>query len=77
MFGGAYDDARMLNWPHWHRTPLPGIAITDLHWDKAGGGVWKKIVIWRTIQNLISHKKSYIVVVTKKPPMCQIMRFSL
>ncbi len=24
MFGGAYGDARMPNWPHRHRTPLPG-----------------------------------------------------
>ncbi len=24
MFGGAYGDARMQNWPHWHRTPCPG-----------------------------------------------------
>ncbi len=30
MFGGAYGDARMPNWPHWHRTPLPGIATTGL-----------------------------------------------
>ncbi len=30
MFGGAYDDARMPNWPHGHRTPLPKIATTVL-----------------------------------------------
>ncbi len=30
MFGGAYGDARMPNWPHWHRTLLPGIATTGL-----------------------------------------------
>ncbi len=34
MFGGAYGDARMPNWPHWHRTPLPGIATTGLRQDK-------------------------------------------
>ncbi len=36
IFGGAYGDARMPNWPHWHRTPLPGIATTGLHRDKGG-----------------------------------------
>ncbi len=30
MFSGAYGDACMPNWPHLHRTPLPGIAITGL-----------------------------------------------
>ncbi len=39
MFGGAYGDARMPNWLHWHRTPLPGIATTGLCWDK-GGTLW-------------------------------------
>ncbi len=34
MFGGAYGDARMSNWPHRHRTPLPGIATTGLRRDK-------------------------------------------
>ncbi len=33
MFGGAYGDARMPNWPHWHRTPLPGIITTGLRRD--------------------------------------------
>ncbi len=36
MFGSVYGDARMLNWPHWHRTPLPGIATTGLRRDKGG-----------------------------------------
>ncbi len=36
MFGGAYGDARMPNWPHWHRTPFPGIATTGLRRDKEG-----------------------------------------
>ncbi len=36
MFGGAYGDARMPNWPHWHRTPLPRIATTGLRRDKGG-----------------------------------------
>ncbi len=39
MFGGAYGDACMPNWPHWHRTPLPGIATTGLRRDK-GGMLW-------------------------------------
>ncbi len=30
MFGGAYGNAHMPNWPHWHRTPLPGIFTTGL-----------------------------------------------
>ncbi len=34
MFGGAYGNARMANWPHWHRTPLPRIATTGLRRDK-------------------------------------------
>ncbi len=34
MFGGAYGDARMPNWPHWHHTPLPGIATTGMRRDK-------------------------------------------
>ncbi len=34
----AYGDARMPNWPHWHRTPLPGIATTSLCRDKGGCG---------------------------------------
>ncbi len=34
IFGGAYGDACMPNWPHWHRTPLPGIATTGLRRDK-------------------------------------------
>ncbi len=37
MFGGVYGDARMPNWPHWHRTPLPGIASTGLRRDKYEG----------------------------------------
>ncbi len=36
MFGRAYGDARMPNWPHWHRTPLPGIVTTGLRRDKGG-----------------------------------------
>ncbi len=37
MFGGGpYGDAHMPNWPHWHRTPLPGIATTGLRRDKGG-----------------------------------------
>ncbi len=35
MFGRLYGDARMPNWSHWHRTPLPGIATTGLHRDTA------------------------------------------
>ncbi len=34
MFGGAYGDTRMPNWPHRHRTPLPGIATSVLRHDK-------------------------------------------
>ncbi len=33
MFGVVYGDARMPNWPHWHRTPFSGIATTGLHRD--------------------------------------------
>ncbi len=36
MFGGAYGDARMPNWLHLHRTPLPGIATMGLR--RANGG---------------------------------------
>ncbi len=36
MFGGAYGDARMPNRPHWHRTPLPGIATMGQRRDKRG-----------------------------------------
>ncbi len=36
MFGGVYGDARMPNWPHWHCTPLPGIATMGLRRDKGG-----------------------------------------
>ncbi len=39
MFGGAYGDARMPNWPHWHRTHLPGIATTGLRRDKGGNAL--------------------------------------
>ncbi len=39
MFGGAYGDARMPNWPHRHHTPLPGIATSGLHRDK-GRMLW-------------------------------------
>ncbi len=39
MFGGAYGDACMLNWPHWHRTPLPGNAATGLCRDKGGNAL--------------------------------------
>ncbi len=39
MFGGAYGDARVPNWPHWHRTPLPGITTMGLHRDKGGKNV--------------------------------------
>ncbi len=28
--GGAYDDARMPNWPQRHRTPLPRIIVPGL-----------------------------------------------
>ncbi len=35
-FGGAYGDARMPNWPHWHHTPLLGIATTGLRRDRSG-----------------------------------------
>ncbi len=38
MFGGAYGDARMPNWPHWHCTPLPGIATTGLCRDNGKWG---------------------------------------
>ncbi len=34
MFGGAYGDAHMPNWPHRHRTLLPGIAVSGLRLDK-------------------------------------------
>ncbi len=34
MFGEAYGDACMPNWPHWYRTPLPRIATMGLRWDK-------------------------------------------
>ncbi len=34
MFGGAYGDARVPNWPHQHGNPLPGIATTGLHHHK-------------------------------------------
>ncbi len=34
MFGVAYGDARIPNWPHLHRTPLPGISTTGLRRDK-------------------------------------------
>ncbi len=37
MFGRAYGDARMPNWPHWHQTPLPGIVTTGLRWDNEAG----------------------------------------
>ncbi len=45
MFGGAYGGARMPNWPHWHRTPLPGIATTGLLRDKGGNlkGMWNNL----------------------------------
>ncbi len=39
MFGGAYGDARMPNWPHRHCTPLPGIATTGLRLDKGGNAL--------------------------------------
>ncbi len=39
MFGGAYGDARMPNWSHWHRTPLPRIATTGLCQDKGGNAL--------------------------------------
>ncbi len=39
MFGGAYGDTRMPNWPHWHHTPLPGIATTGLLRDKGGNAL--------------------------------------
>ncbi len=39
MFGGAYGNARMPNWPHRHQTPLPGIATTDLRRDKWGASI--------------------------------------
>ncbi len=39
MFGGAYGEARMPNWPHWHRTPLPGIATMYLRRDKGGNAL--------------------------------------
>ncbi len=41
MFGRAYGDAHMPNWPHWHRTTLPGIATTGLRRDKGGKILWK------------------------------------
>ncbi len=28
-------------WPHWHHTPLPGIATTGLRWDKGGNAFWQ------------------------------------
>ncbi len=34
MFGGAYGDACMPNWPHRHRTPLPGVASPGLRRNK-------------------------------------------
>ncbi len=33
-FGGAYGDARMPNWPHRHRTPLPKIVSLGLCQNK-------------------------------------------
>ncbi len=36
MFSRAYGDARMPNWPHRHRTPLPGIATSGLRRDNGG-----------------------------------------
>ncbi len=47
MFGGVYGDVRMPNWPHRHRTPLPGIATLGLPRDK---GEIKKGV--REIENV-------------------------
>ncbi len=41
MFGGAYGDARMPNWPHWHRTTWPVIATTGLRHDE--GDIYKKL----------------------------------
>ncbi len=46
MFCGAYGDARMPNWPHRHRTPLPRIATTGLCRDKGG-------ISWYMYANLI------------------------
>ncbi len=47
MFGGAYGDARMPNWPHWQRIPLPGIPTTGLRRDKGGrsSGILKTMVM--------------------------------
>ncbi len=52
MFGGAYVDACMPNWPHWHRTPLPGIATTGLCPDKGGNPsyMWWKLKMVRLVR---------------------------
>ncbi len=44
MFGGAYGDARMPNWPHWHRNPLPGIATAGLRRDSVASYWAYKII---------------------------------
>ncbi len=37
MFGGAYGDARMPNWPHWHRAPpCPGSPLRACFETKGG-----------------------------------------
>ncbi len=42
---GPYGDARMPNWPQWHRTPLPGIATKGLRRDKVES-VGYNLIMW-------------------------------
>ncbi len=63
MFGGAYGDARMPNWPYWHRTPLPGIATTGLRRDKG----WKmSYLLWWSLscilQSSVMNMHSFLLV---------------
>ncbi len=47
MFGRVYGDARMPNWLHRHRTPLPGIATMGLRRDKGRGNLIPMLeVVW-------------------------------
>ncbi len=52
MFGGPYGAARMLNWPHKHRTPLLGIATTGLRPDK-GGNHFRSCFLKITFSNFV------------------------
>ncbi len=55
--GGPYSDARMLNWPHRHRTPLSWIASLGLH-RNTGNALRQETFLHPFFRCLLAHVDS-------------------